>query len=66
MNDFSSTTNSGLLKADYNPEKTADSDLMQMLKRKRQRMADTRLGIKDEYPRETTESEKVTLGPIKS
>jgi len=65
MNDFSSTSNSGLLKTDYNPEKTADSELVQMLRKKRQRIADNKLGIQDQFPRETTESEKVTLGPLK-
>ena len=63
MNDFASTTNSGLLKADYDPEKTGDSELFQMLRKKRQRSADSKLGIKDQFPRETEESQKVMFGP---
>lgn len=65
MNDFASTSNSGLLKADYNPEPSGDSNLIEMVRRRRQRLADARLGIKDQFPRETTETEKVTLGPLK-
>ncbi len=61
MNDFSSTQNSGLLKNDYEPTKTADSALERALKKKRKRYADMRLGIKDLFPRETEEDEKTSL-----
>lgn len=61
MNDFASTLNSGLLKTDYDPEPKGDSDLVKMLRKKRKRMADNRLGIKDQFPREVEESEKTSL-----
>lgn len=62
MNDFASTQNSGLLKIDYDPEPKGDSELVKMLRRRRQRMADNRLGIKDQFPRETEEFEKGSFG----
>ncbi len=65
MNDFASSTNSGLLKTDYAPESKGDSPLTEFLRRKRKRMADNRLGIKDQFPREVEESEKTELGPPK-
>lgn len=66
MNDFASTTNSGLLKVDYEPEPKGDTALYKMLRKKRQRMADNRLGIKDQFPREVEESEKSEFGEVKS
>lgn len=62
MNQFSNTQNSGLLKADYSPTPTGDSDLYRMLRRKRQRLADTKLGIKDQFPREVEDEQKGLLG----
>lgn len=63
MNDFSNTQNSGLLKVNYDPEPSGDSTLTEFLRRKRKCMADHRLGIKDQFPRETPESEKSDFGP---
>jgi hypothetical protein len=62
MNDFSSTSNSGLLKADYEPMPSKDSDLIDMVRKKRRKMADSRLGIKDQFPRDMNEEDKVMFG----
>lgn len=59
MNDFSSTTNSGLLKADYDPKYEGDSALKQVLKKKLKKSSEKN-DIKDQF----NESDN-DLGPLK-
>lgn len=60
MNRFQSIDTSFTLKNDYDPRDTKDPLSKALLKR-RSRHADSRLGIKDQFPRETKDEEKTTL-----
>lgn len=61
MNKFASIDDSFLLKDDYDPKKESGKDvLVDSLKKKRKRHADSFLGV-DQFPRELDEDKKTTI-----